>query len=171
MYTRPWYVHLAGYLHLARGSGTRAVTRAPPQTSHWRWSVHVAELWAEGQVEGVHVVTAIGLQQTSHTKKQQQSCLEGQCRLDHAPHPAAAVPVASTPAHVISTTTSLTNLAVFGPHPPPEMENERDHQKICNEKCCFNFVTKLVMEPNMNHRSDGMQASAVKGTLHERRNE
>lgn len=146
MYTRPWYVHLAGYLHLAQGSGTRAVTRAPPQTSHWRWSVHVTELWAEGQVEGIHVVTAIGFQQTSHTKKQQQGCLERQRRPDHAPHPATAVSVASTPAHVISTTTSLTNLTVLGPYPPPEMENEKIIKKNCNEKCYFNFVTIQIME-------------------------
>lgn len=133
MYTRPWYVHSAGYLHLARGSGTRAVTTAPSRPSHWRGSVHVAELWTEGQVEGVHVVTAVGFQQASHTKKQQQSCLEGQGRPHHAPHPAAAIPVPSTPTHVIGAATSLTNLVVFGPHPPPEIQKIKIIRKLARK--------------------------------------
>lgn len=57
--------------------------------------MHISCLWAEGEVEGVNMVTAVGLQEAGHTEQQKEGGLEGQGGSHHTPHPSTWLPTAA----------------------------------------------------------------------------
>lgn len=125
-----------------RSKTTNVQGRLSP--SDGRGAVHVAQLRAQGQVEGVHVVAAVGLQQTRHAEQQQESGLERQRRPHYSPHPPTAPTTHTTPTSITPTQGTVTSalqaacpgtLRVLGPAASPGKGNHGSEACSMTTRC------------------------------------